>query len=245
MNAPMPKKTKYTPPSTWERASLGEVLLRTGRRGLDRPAEQLTLGASEESDPTSPILRLAGDMTLLGRTCVAIVGTRRVSAQGRARARRLARELVARDIVVVSGLATGVDHAAHTAAIEAGGRTVSVIGTPLEQAYPAAHAELQEEIWREHLLVSQFEEGMRVFPSNFPRRNRVMAALSDATVIIEAGETSGTLHQAKEAVRLGRWLFIAQSLLDAGLKWPASFLKEPRAAVLKDMDDILSRLRAG
>src|SRR5207245_7787617 len=136
-----------------------------------------------------------GNASLLREKCVAIVGTRAVSPDGAARSRRLACELAAAGVVIISGLAKGVDTEALTAAIDAGGSVVAVIGTPVDRAYPAENKALQERIYREHLLISQFTPGERVFPSNFPERNKLMAAVSDASVIIEAGETSGTLHQ--------------------------------------------------
>ncbi|HZI05182.1 MAG TPA: DNA-processing protein DprA, partial [Archangium sp.] len=185
-----------------------------------------------------------GDLQLVRRPCVAVVGTRNVSPEGAARARRLARELVAAGVVVVSGLAKGVDTEALTAAIEAGGKVVAVIGTPLEQAYPAENKRLQETIYREHLLVSQFPAGSRTFQANFPLRNRTMATISDATVIIEAGETSGTLHQAVACNRLGRWLFITRAVAeDTRLTWPATFLSQKNARVLTATEDVVSILK--
>jgi transposase-like protein len=101
-----------------------------------------------------------------------------------------------------------------------------------------------ERIYREHLLISPFAEGEAVFKSNFPTRNRVMATLSDATVIIEASDTSGTLHQAAECTRLKRWLFISQAIIDdAGVTWPAKFLNYERAVVLNRVSEILDRIK--
>jgi DNA processing protein len=146
-------------------------------------------------------------------------------------------------VVVVSGLAKGVDAAAHTGAISHDGHTVAVIGTPLDKAYPAENAALQESIWREHLLLTPFPSGQQVYRSNFPIRNRVMAALSDATVIIEASDTSGTLHQAAECQRLGRWLFIAKSVAEnLSLKWPARFIGKPKVAVLQTTSNVLDAI---
>jgi DNA processing protein len=188
-------------------------------------------------------LYFAGDLSLLSRPCVAIVGTRKVSDAGAKRARRLARELVQRGVVVVSGLAHGVDTCAHTGAIEHGGDTVAVIGTPLEKAYPADNADLQETIYRDHLLVSQFAPGERTFKSSFPQRNRLMAALCDATVVIEAGESSGTLHQAWECIRLGRWLFVARSVVeDPSLEWPEKARAYSTTVPLDSVDDICTRI---
>jgi DNA processing protein len=120
---------------------------------------------------------------------------------------------------------------------------VAVIGTPLSKAYPIENAALQETIYREHLLISPFAEGQAIFKSNFPARNRVMAAISDATVIIEASDTSGTLHQAAECTRLKRWLFIPQPVVeDPSIKWPAKFLSYERAVTLTHVSDILERI---
>jgi DNA processing protein len=185
----------------------------------------------------------AGDTELVQKRAVSIVGTRNVSSNGAARARRLARELTEEGIVIFSGLAKGVDTEALQSAIDTDGRVVAVIGTPLDKAYPSENRRLQEQIYQEHLLVSQFPSGRRVFPSYFPERNKLMAALSDGTVIIEAGETSGTLHQAAECVRLGRWLFIAQAVMeDSTLTWPRKFEKYENCRVLKDVTDILAAL---
>jgi DNA processing protein len=174
---------------------------------------------------------------------VSIVGTREVTEDGRRRAARLARELAGHGIVVVSGLARGVDTVAHSTSIQVGGRTVAVIGTPLEKASPAENAALQAEIARDHLLISPFGPGEAVFKSNFPKRNRVMALLSDATIIIEASDTSGTLHQAAECLRQGRWLFILKSVIDnPAVSWPDRFLGDPRTVVLESSNDVIGRL---
>jgi DNA processing protein len=177
------------------------------------------------------------------------VGSRKVSDKGAERARTLARRLAERGVVVVSGLAYGVDINAHTAAIESGGKTIAVIGTPVDKAYPAAHADVQEQIYRDHLLVSPFPIGSEVFPSNFPERNKVMAALSDGTCIVEAGDTSGSLHQARECIRLGRWLFIMRNNLENGSNsWAQRFVAPENMAdadkvrVIDSIDDIIGVL---
>lgn len=173
-----------------------------------------------------PRLFIAGDVGLVsGGFRVAIIGSRRASTDGLRRAARLARALASRNVVVVSGLAEGIDTAAHRATIEAGWRTIAVIGTGLDISFPRENRELQDTLMREHLVISQFPPGTPPLSKNFPQRNRTMALLSDASVIIEAGETSGTLHQGWEAVRLGRPLFIAQSLASrTDLTWPAKMI---------------------
>jgi DNA processing protein len=162
----------YVAPSNVRARHLRELVTWSGRGALEDA--QLTLLAGRREHPEIDIF-IAGDVELLRRACVSVVGTRRVSDDGRSRARRLARELAEQDVVVVSGLAKGVDSAALTGAIAAGGRVVAVIGTPIDEAYPIENAELQQTIYRDHLLISQFPPGERVFTSNFPKRNRVMA----------------------------------------------------------------------
>jgi DNA processing protein len=212
------------------------------------PAVTLTLPSGEAGITNGlrlevPFLYLAGDRPLLGKTAVAIVGSRKASPEGTRRAAKLAKALVEAQVVVMSGLAEGIDQAAHRAAIESGGRTIAVIGTPLDKAYPAAHAKLQQEIYERHLLVSPFTAGERTFPSSFPLRNRVMARLSRATVIVEAGDTSGTLHQAAECVKIGRSLFIAKSVLeDKALVWPARFMGQPGVHVLERVEDLVAEI---
>jgi DNA processing protein len=156
---------------------------------------------------------------------VSVIGTREVSALGLKRTQDIVRLLVGRGVVVVSGLARGVDACAHKTAIEAGGRTIAVLGTPLDQFYPAENAELQRKIMAEQLAVSQFPIGAPKERKNFPIRNRTMALISHATVIVEAGEGSGTLHQGWEALRLGRPLFLMESLTKrSDLKWPREMM---------------------
>jgi DNA processing protein len=170
-----------------------------------------------------------------------IVGKREATTEGQKRSGRLARELVAHGVVVVSGLARGIDAAAHLSAIENNGRTVAVIGTPLSKATPAENASLQETIWRDHLLISPFPEGGEVYRSNFPQRNKVMAAISDATVIVEADDNSGTLHQAIACQKLGRWLFILKSVVESRA-WPKRFLKEKNTVILDRTEQIFDAL---
>jgi DNA processing protein len=155
----------------------------------------------------------------------------------------VARKLVDAGLVIVSGLAYGVDTVAHTAAIEQGGKTIAVIGTPLDKATPSENAELQERIYHEHLLISRFAKGEKTYRTSFPLRNRLMATLSDATVVMEASDTSGTLHQAAECTRLGRWLFIAKSVVDdPALSWPKKFLQYDTCVRLDRVSQITERV---
>jgi DNA processing protein len=194
------------------------------------------------------LLYYRGTWELVETRCIAVVGSRKPSKDGTARASRLARELVARDFTVVSGLAAGIDTAAHRAAISAGGRTIAVVGTPLGQVYPKENRELQEEIATQFLLISQVPvlryAQQKWFQNRlfFPERNITMSALTDATIIVEAGDTSGTLTQARAALHQGRRLFILDSCFKRkNLTWPARFEKLGGIRV-RDSDDIWSKL---
>src|SRR5437879_5981452 len=158
-----PRKAKgdsYIPPSTVVTTTIGELL--HGIREIPEQ-HQARFGITPEGGSGVKVWA-AGDLSLVKLPCVAIVGARDVSPEGAARARRLARELSQAGVVVVSGLAKGVDTEALTAAIEAKGKTIAVIGTPITRAFPAENKRLQEEIYGEHLLISQFAPGKTVFP---------------------------------------------------------------------------------
>lgn len=176
---------------------------------------------------------------------VAVVGTRKVSNEGILRTRKLVRTLVEHDFTIVSGLAQGVDTIAHKTAIEYGGRTIAVIGTPISEVYPKENADLQRHIASEYLVVSQVPV-LRYKAQNptvnrffFPERNKTMSALTEATIIVEASETSGTLTQARAALDQGRKLFILESNFhNSAITWPAKFEKLGAIRV-RETEDIL------
>ncbi len=143
--------------------------------------------------------------------------------------------------VVVSGLAAGIDTAAHRGAMEAGGKTIAVLGTPLDVSYPKENSGLQEIIARDHLVVSQFAPGSKTIRASFPIRNRTMALLTDATVIVEAGESSGTLHQGWEAIshwggRCSSWSRLPAILR---LSWPGEMVKYGAQVLTRENLDIV------
>ncbi len=136
--------------------------------------------------------------------CVAIVGTRAPTRYGIRIARALASELADAGICVVSGMARGIDAAAHWSALEAGGKSIGVLGTSVDIPYPAANRPLYDRLARDGLLVSEFATGKPAFPGCFPRRNRIIAGLSKVTIVVEAGHKSGALNTATHAIELGR-----------------------------------------
>ena len=193
-----------------------------------------------EAKNAPPALWVAGRHQLLKTAQrVSIVGSRAATPAGLKRAARLSRALAKNGIVVVSGLAKGIDTAAHRAAIDEGGATIAVLGTPLDRVYPKENEGLQREIMESHLAVSQFPPGGFVGRGNFVMRNRTMALIVAASVIVEAGETSGSLSQGWEALRLGRPLFLLRSIVEReDLKWPKEML-DYGAVVLAEEDDLL------
>lgn len=236
---------------TWERLVqlLGKDRLRqTGVRihGAGEYPERL-----RQADHPVEVLYYRGNWELVDTPGVAIVGTRSPTAEGVSNTARIAQALVREGYTVVSGLAKGIDTAAHNAALSAGGRTIAVIGTPLFDAYPRENAELQEKIASEHLLISQVpflrykQQHYKANSLFFPARNVTMSALTEATVIVEAGNTSGTLVQARAALAQGRKLFILDSCFrNKELTWPEKY--EAQGAIrVRNVSEILGGLENG
>ncbi|QEL19837.1 DNA-processing protein DprA [Limnoglobus roseus] len=193
-----------------------------------------------------------GFLQLAETRCVSVVGARKATPEGKKRADRLARELVESGYTIVSGLAEGIDTAAMTAAMSiSGGQTIGVIGTPITESYPKFNAALQEQVARQHLLISQvpfYRYAHQPFKTRryyFPERNETMAAISEATVIVEASDTSGSLTQARAALQQGRKLFILNSCFEnPNITWPKAY--EAKGAVrIRRTEDILTALRGG
>jgi len=156
---------------------------------------------------------------------LSVIGSRGATPQGLESAKKIAKTLVKNGAIVVSGLAKGIDTAAHTTAIQEGGDTIAVLGTPLDKTYPRENRELQHLIMQKHLAISQFPTTHTTQPRDFVTRNRTMALISNASIIVEAGDTSGSLHQGWEALRLGRPLFIwKDTLRNTALTWPQKML---------------------
>lgn len=211
--------------------------------GMDRftPAEILGPLNEVEKVNAPEFLFVAGDIRLArGGRKVSVVGSRKASEAGLSRARFLVRSLVESGCVVVSGLAEGVDTVVHETALAQAGKTMAVIGTPLDECHPPANRLLQDRLAKEHLVVSQFPPGTPIQRKNFPMRNRTMALMSEATIIIEAGERSGTLHQGWEALRLGRLLFLMESVVKhPDLRWPAEMIRYGAQVLSRDNLDLV------
>jgi DNA processing protein len=187
-----------------------------------------------------PLLFVHGELTDADERSVAVVGTRRASDDGLLRATEVAAAIAGAGYTVASGLAAGVDTAAHEAALATGGRTVAVIGTGLRRSYPRENAELQRRIAREGAVVSQFWPDAPPSKTSFPMRNAVMSGVALATVVIEAAERSGARMQAGLALKHGRPVFLLASLLAEG--WAREFAERPGTYVVDSGDDVLEHV---
>jgi DNA processing protein len=192
-------------------------------------------------DPPEEVWIL-GDVGALQGPCVAIVGSRSASQYAREVAGALAFDLARRGLVVVSGMARGVDGAAHLGALEAGGRTVAVLGSGVHVPYPAEHADLMRRIAGSGAVVSEVPPGAPPLPGHFPRRNRIISGLSWAVVVVEAGEKSGSLITARCALEQGREVMAVPGNAISGRNRGAHALLKDGAKLVEAVDDILDEL---
>ena len=192
--------------------------------------------------PRRLYLRGAGNLAILNGPAVAIVGARACSPYGAQVARMLGRELASAGVVVVSGMARGVDGEAHRGALESDGHTVAVLGCGIDRDYPAAHASLARAIAERSLLVSEYEHGVPPSPYRFPARNRIVAGLSAATVVVEARERSGALITADFALEEGREVFAGPGEISSALSAGTNVLLRLGATPLTSAGDVLEAL---
>lgn len=187
-----------------------------------------------------PILFVSGSLQAADDRSVAVVGSRKASPEGLAQAKRVASHVSEAGYTIFSGLAAGVDAAAHQAALERGARTVAVIGTGLRRRYPKENAALQEEIGQRAALLSQFWPDQPPTKQTFPMRNAVMSGLARATVVIEAGETSGARMQARLAREHGRPVFLLDSLRDQ--EWARGAAEHPGTQFVREPQQVVEYL---
>ncbi|MFO7571996.1 MAG: DNA-processing protein DprA [Gaiellaceae bacterium] len=211
---------------------------RIGRRDTAFPA----LLAAIHDPPPQLYLRESGDPVILESPCVAVVGARSCSSYGRSVARSLGRDLAAAGLVVVSGMARGIDGEAHRGALDAGGLTVAVLGCGIDRDYPAAHAELARRIGERGLVVSEYEPGVEPAPWRFPARNRIIAGLSRATVVVEARERSGALITADFALEEGREVLAVPGEITSALSAGTNALLRLGATPVTRVEDVLEAL---
>ena len=248
-------------PAELEQAGLGSKLalavqqIRTGDL-LERTWQQIQAGAIgvltwddpeyprrlKEIHQSPPVLYVRGELRETDQWAVAIVGTRRITAYGQQVTRDLAAGLARQGVTVVSGLARGVDGVAHQAALEAGGRTLAVLGSGVDRIYPPEHRRLAEQVCSQGALLSDYPPGTEPEAMNFPPRNRIISGLSQAVVVVEAGEKSGALITAAFASDQGREVFAVPGSLYAAQSKGANLLIKEGAHIYLDLQDLLQIL---
>ncbi len=196
----------------------------------------------KEIDQPPPVLYVRGEIKPEDNWAVAVVGTRRVSTYGRQIAEELGSFLGANGVTVVSGLARGVDAIAHQSALKAGGRTIAVLGSGVDRIYPPEHAQLAGKVVESGALISDYPLGTPPDASNFPPRNRIISGLSMATVVVEAGETSGALITAQFAIDQGREVFAVPGNILAPQSRGTNKLIVQGAHPMLSMGDLLETL---
>jgi DNA processing protein len=188
------------------------------------------------------VLFALGRVELLQGIMVGVVGTRRASPYGKAVTQKLAGDLSRAGVVVVSGMARGIDTAAHRAALDAGGGTVAVFGCGVDVIYPSENRQLAAEIAACGLIVSEFPMGAPAYPQNFPVRNRIIAGMSAGTVIVEGAQYSGSTITARLALEQGRELFAVPGNITSRLSWAPNLLIKQGAKLVQDWNDIVEEL---
>jgi DNA processing protein len=222
-----------------ERACL-DRLAGAGYRFVARSSHEFPVLLRAIHDPPAGLfVRGDADPKLLSRPAVAVVGARASSGYGASVARSLSRELATAGLVVVSGLARGIDSEAHRGALEAGGTTVAVLGCGIDRDYPAAHAELARRIVGSGLVVSEYAPGVEPAPWRFPARNRIVAGICAATVVVEARERSGALITADLALEEGREVFAVPGEITSTLSAGTNALLKLGAVPLTGAADVL------
>ncbi len=194
-------------------------------------------------DDAAPVLFVRGDETALARRCVAVVGARAATAYGRRIAQEIGGALASAGIVVVSGLAHGIDATAHRSALEAGGLSVAIQGCGPDAVYPREHRDLAERIAAQGALVTEFPPGFPPLAHHFPHRNRLIAGLAERVVVVEARERSGSLSTARHAAARGQSeVFAVPGPIDAPVSAGTNRLLRDGAQVFTELDDLLQRL---
>ena len=196
---------------------------------------------SEICDPPT-CLWTRGDRSILGPTAVAVIGARAASHEGLIAAGEIACDLARAGIVVVSGLARGIDSAAHVGALDGGGKTIAVLGTGIDRVYPAENDRLTERIAAHGLLLTEFPPGTHPEDWHFPRRNRIISGLSKAVVVVEAKEKSGSLITARLAADQGRDVMAVPGTIVGGRNRGANALLRDGAKLVESAVDILQEL---
>ena len=216
----------------------------TGIRAVTRDDPDYPALLAEIAAPP-PLLYVRGSLLPEDRTAVALVGTRRMTSYGREMARQLAAGLATAGVTVVSGLALGIDGAAHAASVDAGGRTLAVKGCGVNVPYPASHRNLSERIAESGALLAEYPPDRKPDAANFPARNRIISGLSLGTIVVEAPERSGALITVSFAADQGREVFVVPGNANAPMSAGGNALLRDGARPVRSAEDVLEDLGLG
>jgi len=213
-------------------------------------AVAITLGDPRYPQPLReifdpPIVLFArGRVELLGALAVAVVGTRRATPYGLAVAERLSSDLAHAGLTISSGMARGIDTAAHKGALSAGGNTIAVLGCGVDVVYPSENRALMADLARKGLILSEFPMGTTAFPQNFPIRNRVISGISMGVLVVEGAQYSGSAITARLAMDQGREVYAVPGNITSKLSWCPNLLIKQGAHLVQDWNDVVSHLPA-
>ena len=194
-------------------------------------------------DP-SPLLYARGRVELLGNLMLGVVGTRRPTPYGTQVATRLSKDLCEAGLTIASGMARGIDTAAHRAVLEAGGDTIAVFGCGVDEVYPAENRKLAETIAEKGLVISEFPMGAPPYPQNFPVRNRIISGMSAGVLVVEGGEYSGSAITAKLASEQNRDMFAVPGNVTSKMSWGPNLLIKQGAKLVQEWNDVVTELKA-
>lgn len=190
-----------------------------------------------------PMLFVRGRVELLATLMLGIVGTRRPTAYGTTVAQRLGKDLAGAGLTIVSGMARGIDTAAHRAVLEAGGDTVAVFGCGIDDVYPAENRNLSQQIAEQGLTVSEFPMGTPAYPQNFPVRNRIISGMSAGVLVVEGGEYSGSSITAKLSAEQNREIFAVPGNITSKMSWGPNLLIKQGAKLVQEWNDVVVELK--
>jgi DNA processing protein len=190
-----------------------------------------------------PLLFARGRVELLNELAIGMVGTRRPTAYGTTVAGRLAKDLTCAGLTVTSGMARGIDTAAHRAALEAGGGTIAVFGCGVDQIYPSENRKLAEQIARDGLIISEFPMATPPYPQNFPIRNRIISGISLGVLVVEGGQYSGSAITAKLAAEQNREVFAVPGNITSKMSWGPNLLIKQGAKLVQEWNDVVVELK--
>jgi DNA processing protein len=190
------------------------------------------------------VLFARGRVELLSTLALAVVGTRRATPYGSAVAERLSADLAHAGLTISSGMARGIDTAAHKGALAAGGATIAVLGCGVDVVYPSENRGLMADLARKGLIVSEFPMGTTAFPQNFPIRNRVISGISLGVLVVEGAQYSGSAITARLAMDQGREVFAVPGNITSKLSWCPNLLIKQGARLVQDWNDVVSHLPA-